>query len=104
MRYLNLKEWEEAFKKDKKAVILDVRSQEEYDLEHIPGAKLVNVQNPQKFMDEIEQLDKDHTYFVYCRTGNRSAQACQVLDFNGFKNIFGLEGGFERWKSEHIEN
>ena len=101
MQNLDLKDWENGIKQDKNAVIIDVRSAEEYETGHIPGAQQINVQSPQDFMAQIADLDKSTDYYVYCKSGNRSLQACQVLDFNGFSNIYSLEGGFENWKNHH---
>lgn len=102
MQYLSLKKWKQALKEDREAIILDVRTQEEYQLEHIPGAQQLNVHEPRNFMKEIENLDKSKNYYVYCRSGNRSLQACQVLDFNGFKHTFSLEGGYEKWRENPV--
>lgn len=51
-------------------------------------------------MDQIKQLDKNKDYFVYCGSGNRSNQACLVLEHQGFKNIYDLEGGFKAWEGQ----
>ncbi len=102
MKYLSLKKWDDALKKDREAVILDVRTTEEYELDHIPGAQQINVNEPQDFMDKIKTLDKSKRYYVYCKSGNRSRQACQVLDFNGFKHTYSLQGGYETWKDNHV--
>ena len=49
---------------------------------------------------EIEKLDKDSSYYVYCRTGVRSANSCQLMSELGFKNVFNLVGGIVEWNGE----
>ena len=54
-------------------------------------------------MDEAQKLDKDKAYFIYCRSGARSAQACQVLDHLGVVATFNLKGGILAWTGEVVE-
>jgi len=72
--------------------LLDVRTQEEYDSGHIKGAINIDFRGPD-FISKIGELDKSKTYFVYCRSGNRSASAVEIMKENGFNNIVELEGG-----------
>jgi rhodanese-related sulfurtransferase len=51
-------------------------------------------------MDGISSLDKTQSYFVYCRSGARSAQACQILKQQGIENCYNLLGGILEWKGE----
>ena len=67
--------WEKQFISEKNAVIIDVRTPEEFELSRIPNSKNIDFYNPQNFMQEIEKLDKDVSYYVYCRTGVRSANS-----------------------------
>jgi len=95
MKHYTKKEWEQSIKQDKNAQIIDVRSAEEFEEKHWPGALQINVENPQKFMDHIDKLDKDKNYYLYCNSGKRSNQACLVMEYNGFKNLFNLEDGLQ---------
>jgi rhodanese-related sulfurtransferase len=45
-------------------------------------------------------LDKSKNYYVYCKAGSRSAQACQIMNEMGFDHTFNLEGGFMNWKGD----
>ena len=67
----------EAAKADGRTVI-DVRTPEEYAAGHVDGATLVNFQDP-GFADAIAELDPEVDYVVYCRSGNRSAQAATQM-------------------------
>ncbi len=97
---LSQEEWTEQLNKDDNAVILDVRTPEEVEEGYIPNATHVDIYLGQGFIDEIEKLDKTKNYYVYCRSGNRSGQACAILNSIGIENAFNLEGGFMSWEGE----
>ena len=81
-------------------VILDVRTKEEYDGGHIPGA--VCVPNEQINCDAPEALpDYDQLILVYCRSGNRSKQAAQKLASMGFTRVYEF-GGINTWPGEIV--
>ena len=66
---------------------------------HIPGAKHIDMMD-RTFMKQIEQLDKDKTYYVYCRSGSRSAAVCREMGNSGFKNLYNLAGGMIGWRGK----
>lgn len=84
-------------KADTTAIILDVRTPEEYKEEHLAGARQLDFLNTSVFDAGIKQLDKSHTYYVYCRSGKRSHSACIKMKKQGFK-VFDMEGGILNWK------
>jgi rhodanese-related sulfurtransferase len=100
MENLNQKSWIEGFKASKQAEIIDVRTPDEYKEGYIEGAKLINIQDSSKFMEEIEKLPKDKDYYVYCRSGRRSEMACQLMNKAGIENAYNLEGGILDWTGE----
>lgn len=79
-------------------VVLDVRTPEEYAEGHLPGAVNLDVSDP-GFVDGLDELDRDATYAVYCRTGSRSLAAAEAMREAGFDDVFDLEGGIEAWRS-----
>jgi rhodanese-related sulfurtransferase len=81
-------------------VVLDVRTPEEFQGGHIPNATLIPLQELENRLNEI---DKEKGYLVVCRSGNRSAQASEILSNNGFSTIYNMTGGMNNWASE-IEN
>jgi rhodanese-related sulfurtransferase len=81
-------------------VVLDVRTIEEFQGGHIPNATLIPLQELENRLNEI---DKEKGYLVVCRSGNRSAQASEILSNNGFSNIYNMTGGMNNWAFE-IEN
>lgn len=74
------------------AVMLDVRTSAEYADGHIARSINLDVQDP-TFVDELNKLDKSQTYFVYCRSGSRSAVAVSLMKKNGFEKVYELKGG-----------
>ena len=74
------------------AIVLDVRTQREYESGHLKGAILLDIYKS-NFRDEVNKLDKDKKYFVYCKVGVRSSSAANYMLQNGFKNVCNLEGG-----------
>lgn len=70
-------------------VIVDVRTPEEYAAGHLDGAVNINLQSGE-FEQEISELPADGTYIVYCRSGNRSAQAAAIMDTLGFTDVTDL--------------
>ena len=77
-------------------ITLDVRTPGEFNLGHIEGAQLIDFQSG-NFENEILALDKNATYAVYCRSGNRSGQAVKVMHDAGFHNVYNLNGGVIDW-------
>ena len=103
MSDLSQEEWEEQLENDDNAVILDVRTEEEVEEGYIPGAINIDIYLGQEFIEELEKLDKSKNYYVYCRSGNRSGQACAIMNSIGFENAYNLEGGFMNWEGEVAE-
>ena len=103
MSDLSQDEWAEQLEGDDNAVILDVRTAEEMEEGYIPDAINIDIYLGQEFLDEIEKLDNSKNYYVYCRSGNRSRQACALMNNMGIPNAFNLEGGIIEWEGEIIE-
>ncbi len=94
---LEQKEWWENYLADENAVILDVRTDEEFASQKIPGALNVDIYKGQGFIYKLEELDKTKNYYVYCAAGGRSAQACGIMNQLGFENAYNLLGGISQW-------
>jgi rhodanese-related sulfurtransferase len=77
-------------------ITLDVRTPGEFAEGYIEGARLIDFQSG-NFENEIAALDKNATYAVYCRSGNRSGQAVKVMHDAGFHNVYNLNGGVIDW-------
>ena len=84
-----------------KAQIVDVREAQEFidRLGHLPGARLVPLS---QLMNHLDELDRERPVVAVCRSGVRSAQACVLLNKNGFGQVANLAGGMLRWKIEGL--
>ena len=72
------------------AVIIDVRTPEEFEVSRIPNSINIDFYNAQKFITKIDKLDRDCSYYIYCRTGARSSNSCIIMKEMGFKKTFNL--------------
>ncbi|MFI5152723.1 MAG: rhodanese-like domain-containing protein [Chitinophagales bacterium] len=77
--------------------LLDVREPSENTEFNIGGTLLPLGRVQMMMVDEIESW-KEEEVICYCRSGNRSGQACQILDMLGFKHTYNLAGGMLAWK------
>ena len=102
MQNITQAEWKELLENDDNAVIIDTRTPDEWSEGIIKNAILMNINDPQPFMDGVNNLDKEKNYFVYCRSGNRSLQACQILESVGINNTYNLLGGILAWEGKTV--
>ncbi len=100
MENLTGEEWRKQLNATSKSQIIDVRTQEEYENGHLKNALQIDFMKQQDFMENLKNLDKDGPYFVYCRSGNRSAQACKIMEMQGVKNTYNLKGGIMKWDGD----
>jgi rhodanese-related sulfurtransferase len=87
----------EVIAENKDLLILDTRTQEEYNAGHIEGAILIPYNKIEINLDQLDGFE-DKPILVYCRTGSRSAVAVDTLIENGFNKIYHMNQGFSRWK------
>ena len=80
-------------------IILDVRTQEEYDSGYIAGA--INIDfYAEDFRAQLDALDKDKVYLIYCRTARLSSGARDVMAELGFKEVYNMSGGIVEWEAQ----
>ncbi|HUI46809.1 MAG TPA: rhodanese-like domain-containing protein [Nitrospirota bacterium] len=79
-------------------MILDVRTNKEYEQGHIPGSVHVQLS---EIGDKVKKLKKDKELVVYCQNGNRGIWAIKRLMGMGYKNLYNLKGGYNAWKRIH---
>jgi rhodanese-related sulfurtransferase len=77
-------------------VILDVRTPDEYTARHIAGAIDISYESAQ-FKNDVDKLDRNKQYLVYCQTGVNSAVAAQIMAGLGFKDVQDITGGYAAW-------
>ena len=82
-------------------IILDIRTESEYIDGHINGA--INIDFYSKdFREKLSKLDREKTYLLYCRTGNRSSKAISDFRELGFKKIYHLYNGISEWYNKGL--
>jgi rhodanese-related sulfurtransferase len=89
--------------KEPNVEIIDVRTSMEVSMGYIKGTQHFIDVSFGDFEKKIEKLDKDKTYLVYCRSGNRSSTACNIMAQRGFKNLYNLSGGIGAYKGEIVK-
>jgi len=99
---LTQEDWIEQLEADSNAVILDVRTEQEYNDGFIASAINIDIHQGPIFISALEALDKTKNYYVYCRSGARSAKACEIMNELGFENAFNLMGGILDWNGEVV--
>jgi rhodanese-related sulfurtransferase len=92
---LSVKNFEKKAAK-KNVVLIDVRPPEEVAEGHLAGSMNINFLG-ENFSQEIEVLNKNNTYLIYCRTGNKSRKATDLMEKAGFKHVYMLDGGITAW-------
>lgn len=103
MEDLSQEEWTSQLAKDNNAVVLDVRTDAEVAEGIIKNAINIDIYKGQEFVNAIEELDKSKNYYVYCRSGNRSGQACAIMEQLGFENAYNLQGGMLEWEGDVVD-
>lgn len=94
---LRQEDWVSQLEADTNAVILDVRTEDECNEGIIPNAINIDIYKGQGFIYAVEELDKSKNYYVYCKAGGRSQQACDIMNQLGFENTYNLVGGMLQW-------
>ncbi len=86
---------------DPSFIALDVRTPAEYGTGHLPAAVNIDLYAPD-FRKQVEALDKDKSYFVYCQNGNRSPKAAELMHSLGFKHVYDIQGGITAWQDNGL--
>lgn len=100
MKELSQNDWKTQLSNDDNPFIIDVRTDSEVAEGMIPNATQIDIMNAASFMEKVKQLDTSKNYYVYCRSGGRSAQACMIMNSLGFPNTYNLIGGMMEWQGE----
>ncbi len=99
---LDVATFQSKLKESPDAILLDVRTPEEFATGNIEGA--VNIDfKASDFEQKITGLDKSKTYFVYCLSGIRSGKAADRMSELGFTSLYTLNGGYSAWTEKESE-
>jgi len=89
--------------KDNPGVIIDVRTSKEYSKGHLKKTDYNLDVMSGEFQRKLNSLDKNETYYLYCRSGNRSGKAASIMKQNGFNDVYNIgafpalvRAGFEK--------
>ncbi len=96
MKELTVQELKQKKDNNETFTLLDVREEFEFHISNIDG-RLIPLD---QLSDRLDELEKEKEVVVMCRTGGRSAKACELLTENGFKNVSNLKGGVNAWAKE----
>lgn len=99
---LNQEKWLSSINNSENSLIIDVRTQDEFNDGHIENSLNFNIYDAVKFIEEISKLDKKASVHVYCKSGVRSLQACEIIKGMGFSKVFNLIGGITEWKNKIV--
>lgn len=91
-RILSSNDFIAKYKSTPNAVLVDVRTPAEFNAGHIASAINIDYENA-NFESEVKKLDSTKTYFMYCRSGNRSSKSIVIMNNDGIKNTYDLQGG-----------
>ena len=80
-------------------ILLDIRTADEFNSGHIEGAINLDYYD-EVFRDDLDNLDKERTYLIYCRTANRTGKTMPVMQDLRFDEVYNMAGGITEWKSQ----
>jgi rhodanese-related sulfurtransferase len=81
------------------SILLDIRTPDEFATGHIAKAQVIDFYATD-FSAKLQELDKNTTYLIYCRSGSRSSKALETMRSLGFKSVYELDGGINNWNSD----
>lgn len=87
---------------DNPGLVIDVRTADEYEAGHLAMTDARYDWLNGEFQDAVEELDREKTYYLYCRSGNRSGQAAKMMKQKGFENVYNI-GGFQNLANSGLE-
>ena len=87
--------------KDKKLIILDVRTADEFKEGHLKGAINIDIRKPDA-LSKIDKLDHNAKYLVHCRTNHRSKIAVDHMVQSGFKMVYQMMDGYAGWAANNL--
>ena len=96
---IDVNDLETALISDEQAVVIDVRTWGEVQAGMVPGSYHIDLFG-QGFLEKIKVLDKSKTYYIICRSGNRSDSVAGAMDHMGFENVYNVLGGIIYWQGK----
>lgn len=94
--HLNVEEAHALIEGNPDLVVIDVRTDEEFEMSYIANAVNYDVQG-EYFKHQLADLDREEDYLIHCHSGQRSTDALKVFKELGFKHIYHMDGGMRAW-------
>jgi phage shock protein E len=91
MNHISPNEARTLIENNKEIIILDVRTLEEFQINHLDNAINIDIYNT-NFKDQIDKLERNKSYLVHCKAGGRSEEACRIMEELGFKDLTNVLG------------
>ena len=98
---VNSKKVSKMIRKDKKLIVLDVRTADEFKEGHINGAINIDIRQPDA-LEKIDKLDRNAKFIVHCRTNHRSKTATDHMVQSGFKTVYQMMDGITGWNQNKL--
>jgi phage shock protein E len=87
-------------KLNKGITTIDVRTTSEFEAGHLNRSLHYDIQDTARFLQQIQHLDRNKPYLLYCRSGKRSTAAAAVMARQGFTRLYNMKGGYMAWEAE----
>ena len=100
LRDITVPEAEAAIAAEKTLVVIDVRTPKEFAAGHLAGATNIDYKG-KDFLPQLEKLDRNKHYLIYCQSGWRSGAAMKRFKKLGFTNVLHMKDGYLGWSKEH---
>ena len=100
---LDEKKWTESIENSENSKILDVRSLEGFESGFIKVSINLYIYESHSFLEGVKNFSKSDFIHIYCRSGSRSFQACEIMKQMGYLNVYNLEGGILDWSGQVIK-
>ena len=98
---LDAKTFAKAIVEDETALVIDVRTEPEYNAGHLEG--VLHLDWYENFKEVAEMLPRDKSFYLYCTVGGRSGQAAEYLIAQGYEKVYNLQGGIKAWKGKVVK-
>jgi len=92
----------EKHRNDSNYIILDVRTREEFNEEHIQDAENLDYYS-RDFEKQLRKMDKEKKYLIYCASGGRGTKAMEMMEELGFMEVYNIKGGFTLWCINNLQ-
>ncbi|MCA9459618.1 MAG: rhodanese-like domain-containing protein [Nanoarchaeota archaeon] len=102
LKTIDIEEFKIKLSEKPNSILLDIRTLSEFNSGHLENAENIDFYSSE-FKNSLNLLDKEKTYFIYCRSGSRSSKTLSLMKELGFKNVYNMDGGIISWSNNGFE-